>query len=407
MDLNVSPDVDAWICYIVVLLLGMLTGKMQITKRLGNLPGQWIMVNTWALFFAYTAVPVALFWLLDRTGAVHDTSFFAAVLIGVGYQQILTGGSGSIHAPGQASAFWKPFAAWADTIATRIADRVAVNSQKFDERLLSDISSSQQKFDELREVVMVHTSNPQQLDQDLRATDANLPIIGPAGVQRKKAELLYQNLKLSSPQQFDFLLYKSGITGPRQYFWYAREGRSKVVALSVALALAIAAIASIVELRNPLYRARYYTWRLTRQNSTPADRYRATTHLRVYLDRTPAVFDRLIGRLGIPDLPLTSADDILSLMLEEKDSAAQQKVDLRGKLAEALRTSNSDVRERIQQALIYLSEYEHLVVPTELKTWHSDPKNGAADIDFLIREWHAVGNSVNAAPGGANVKPAP
>jgi len=406
MDLNVSPDVDAWICYIVVLLLGMLTGKMQITKRLGNLPGQWIMVNTWALFFAYTAVPVALFWLLDRTGAVHDTSLFAAVLIGVGYQQILTGASGSIRAPGQVSAFWKPFAAWADAIASRIADRVAVNSQKFDERLLSRISASPEQFSELTAIVMVHTADPQPLDRQLRAIDTDLPIIGAAGVQRKKAELLYQTLKVSSPRQFDYLLYKNKITGPVEYFWYAKEWRSKVVALSVALVLVLAAFAAIAELRNPIYRAAYYNWRLTRSNSTAADRFRASTHLRVYLDQTTPPYDALIGRLRAPGLPVKTADDILSLLLEVKDSAARQKVDLRGKLADALRTDNSDVRERIQNVLIYLAEYDNLTVPPDLKAWHSNPKNSASDIDQVIRQWHSIEVRPQAAPAAANAKPA-
>ena len=46
-----------------------------------------------------------------------DTSFFAAVLIGVGYERIIAGGNETIQAPGQASRFWTPFLAYADSVA--------------------------------------------------------------------------------------------------------------------------------------------------------------------------------------------------------------------------------------------------------------------------------------------------
>jgi hypothetical protein len=400
MDMNVSPDLDAWICYLIVLLLGMWTGGAQISKRLRNLPGKWIMLNTWALFFAYTAVPVALFWLLDRTGATHDTSLFASVLIGVGYQQILTGASGTIRAPGEVSAFWKPFAAWADAIAARISDRVAVHSQKFDERLLSRISANPETLKELTAVVMVHCADPDKMNQDLNSLTAKQSVIGTVGVQRKQAELLYQSLKVYSPQQFDYLLYKNKITDHWDYFWFAREGRSKVVALAVVCLLAALALASARELRNPEYRALYYTWRIVKPNSTDSDRFRARTHLRTYLDKAPGAYGGLIGGLRTPNLQVKTADDILALILEMKGTATESGVDIRGKLAEAMRTDNSDVRERIQKVLLYMADRDHLDVPEPVKAWHSDPKNSSSDVDLLIREWRSVRPA--AAPGLAS-----
>jgi hypothetical protein len=388
--MSVSPDLDAWMCYLLVLLLGMWTGVIQVRKRLRNLEGKWVMVNTWALLFAYTAVPVALFWLLDRTGAIHDTSLFAAVLIGVGYQQILTGASGTIRAPGDVSAFWKPFATWSDAIALRITDRVALNSQRFDERLLSRISSNPAKFQDLLAVVLVHCPDPQKMDQDLKALEANEAVIGTAGVQRKKAELLYQAIKVYSPQQFEYLLFKNKITGLPQYLWYAKEWRSKVVTVVVGIVLASFAGTFAWELRNPQYRASYYIWRLVKQANTDNDRFRARTMLTVCLEQSPGAYGELIARLRNPNIPVKTADDILSLVLELKDSAAQHKVDLRDELADAMRTDNSDVRERIQKVLVYLSSRDGLSVPDELKAWHSDPKNSASDIDERVSEWHSV-----------------
>jgi hypothetical protein len=89
MGLDVSPDLDALVCYVVVLAAGALAALFQLYDKLGSFRGAWVMVETWALYAVYTIFPVALFWLLDRTNAIHDTSLFAALIIGVGYQQIL------------------------------------------------------------------------------------------------------------------------------------------------------------------------------------------------------------------------------------------------------------------------------------------------------------------------------
>ena len=43
--MNVSRDLEAFYCYGLVLLLGLAVAWSQISRRLGKLPGQWIMVN--------------------------------------------------------------------------------------------------------------------------------------------------------------------------------------------------------------------------------------------------------------------------------------------------------------------------------------------------------------------------
>ena len=169
MDMSVSPDLGAYCCYSLVLLIGLLVAWSQVSKRLGRLPGQWIMVNTWLLFFAYTFVPVLLFWFLDRTNAVHDTSLFAALLVGFGYQAILSGSLGSIRVWGDASKFWQPFGAWADSISDRIRKRIQVNGSQFDERLLATIRADADKFGALKEVTLTHAADPKALDASLKA----------------------------------------------------------------------------------------------------------------------------------------------------------------------------------------------------------------------------------------------
>ena len=389
MDMNVSPDLEAFCCYGVVLVLGLVAARAQIGKRLVNLPSRWIMVNTWLLFFAYTLVPVVLFWFLDRTNALHDTSLFAAVLVGVGYQQILTGKIGSIQAPGQVSSFWQPFGAWADNISDRIRDRVQVNSSRFDERLLKLIRMDKEKFASLKEVTLVHANIPGDVDKALQDIAAQKAILEDAGVIAKQSSLLYESLKKSSPQNFEYLLYKNGIIPPRWYWWYAKEWRSKTAGTVVAAVLATAGIAgAIYYLKDPGRHAGYYVWRMRKDNASDYDRFRAQRHLAKYLSTTPETYRLLAAALSAPNLPVKTADSILGLIIETQ-SPTSKSIDF-GLFGEALRAESFETRLHVQRTLLYIAGLHGVKVPDELKSWQPDPKDTQTDIDKVIKQWYQV-----------------
>jgi hypothetical protein len=390
MDMNVSPDLEAFCCYGLVLLLGLAVAWSQVSRRLGKLPGQWIMVNTWLLFFAYTFVPVLLFWFLDRTNAVHDTSLFAAVLVGFGYQQILTGSLGSIRASGDVSKFWQPFGVWADNISDRIRERIIANSSRFDERILSTIRTDDAKFASLKAVSLVHAADPAALNKSLEDIAATKSILADAGVRAKQAAFLYQSLQQGSPQQFEYLLYKNDVISKKWYLWYAMEWRSKTTAILVALVLLASAVGGVWGIGTPLNHARYYIWRLHKDNATDYDRFRARSKLLGYLITTPSAYSQLVHVLKVPSLPVKTAESILGLIVETRQSAAKSGVDLQALLVDALRTENSDIRNRIQKVLVYLAKDRGSAVPSDLETWQSDPKYSATDVDKIAGEWSRV-----------------
>ena len=84
MDLSVSPDLDARWCYLIVLLCGLISARSQLYKRFVDfkVSGAWLVPSTWLVFAIYLAIPIALFWLMDRMNALNDTSLFAALLVG-------------------------------------------------------------------------------------------------------------------------------------------------------------------------------------------------------------------------------------------------------------------------------------------------------------------------------------
>jgi hypothetical protein len=390
MDLSVSPDLEAFCCYGLVLLIGLAVAGGQISRRLAKLPGQWIMVNTWLLFFAYTFVPVVLFWFLDRTNSVHDTSLFAAVLVGFGYQQILTGSLGSIHAPGDVSKFWQPFGAWVDTISDRIRERIIVNNSQFDERLLSSIRTDDTKFAALKAVILTHSADPNAIDASLKAIAAKKDILEDAGVRAQQASFLYETLQQSSPQQFEYLLYKNDVIPRRWYLWYAKEWRSKTTALVVGAILLSSAVAGVWSIGTPYNHARYYIWRLHKDNASDYDRFRARTKLLGYVATTPLTYSQLTNLLKIPNLPVKTADTVLGLLVETRQTAAKNGVNLQALLVDAFRTDNSDIRARIHKVLVYLAKDRGATLPPELENWQSDPKNSATDIDKIAAQWSAI-----------------
>src|SRR6266481_2032705 len=375
MDMNVSPDLEAFCCYGLVLVLGLAVAWSQVSRRLGKLPGQWIMVNTWLLFFAYTMVPVILFWFLDRTNALHDTSLFAAVLVGFGYQHILTGSLGGIRAPTGASKFWQPFGVWADNISDRIRERIVANSSRFDERLLSTIRTDDAKFSALKAVTLVHAADPKLVDNSLKQIASDKDILDDPGVRAKQSSFLYETLKQSSPQQFQYLLHKNNVIPKKWYLWYGLEWRSKTLALLVATILVSSVAIAVWSIGTAQNHARYYVWRLHKENATDYDRFRARSKLLGYAATTPSVYPMLTHLLKVPSLPVKTAENVLGLLVETRQSAARNGVGLQALLVDALRTENSDIRMRIHKVLVYLAKDRGSVVPPELENWQSDPNS--------------------------------
>lgn len=389
MDLSVSPDLNALYCYAIVILLGLVTAGGQISTRLVNMPSKWIMVNTWLLFFAFLFLPVGLFWLLDRTGAIHDTSLFAAVLIGAGYQQILTGNLASIRPSGDISKFWQPFSAWADHVADRIRNRVARNDALFIEKLFADVTNSSAKQDSLKSLALAHSTNAPELEKALQAVQGQAGVLGDKGVLEKSIRVQYDDLTRSEPLTWQFLLHEHKVIKGWFYYWYEKEWRSKTAAIAVAIILIIGAAFGLNGLWTSQNLGRYYVWRLAKANATDVDHFRARQQLVKYLVQTDAPYRNLTNLLRFGGLPIKTAENILSLLVETRDSATAHKANLPFLLADSLRTDNPDIRARIEDVLKYFSDERKLQIG-DLRDWKPSAKDTSTDIDARVKEWEKV-----------------
>ena len=215
MDLSVSPDLDAFWCYGVVAVLGALVAIRQINQRLGEREGIWLFGRTWVLFTAYVVVPIALFWMLDRAGAINDTSLFGAVLVGVGYERIITGGNQSVRLTGDVSQFWTPFLAYADRIGARVAAQSDRRKARRVEQVVASVVKAPQRLEALQELARRFAPDTATFKQQLDEINASAATRGEDAALEEKTRFLY-GILFAVPDGHH-LMHEKGIISASMY----------------------------------------------------------------------------------------------------------------------------------------------------------------------------------------------
>ena len=217
MDQFTSPDLPAWVCYVLVLIVGMVGARSNVKTLLADQRGYWGIANTWALFWAYAVIPVVLFWFLDYTSALRDTSVFAALVVAFGYRQIFQGGVQGIVASGPTASLWKPFEIWANRISQTIAARNKSAQDLFDQKVKTHLASDPTRLAELLRVTCLYTKDWAKLGTELAALAAKpAPAAIPAAVfqqwkDREQVRILLDDLRASQPQHYGYFLHQEGL----------------------------------------------------------------------------------------------------------------------------------------------------------------------------------------------------
>ncbi len=275
-----SPDVPALYCYLIVIVVGAVVARANVNERLATYPDHWAFLSSWLLFLTYWAIPPLLFWFLDHTGAVQDTSLFAALIVAFGYRQLFAGGIQGISMPGQAAGLWKPFQAWVDKVADHIAGRQKRYIDRFAELLRRDVTRDPAELQKLEILALQRSINLAQLRQGI----ANAQAIPEPEVARSRLfDQLWPDLRTSAPDHYGFLLHKHGLVTLCRRWWYLERGRAKLIARSSLLGLALLIAGTwLWSSSDPrgttLWETGqrcYYQWRFLKPSSTERDRWRA------------------------------------------------------------------------------------------------------------------------------------
>ncbi|MBI4593089.1 MAG: hypothetical protein HY728_02645 [Candidatus Rokubacteria bacterium] len=267
----------------ILIVVGAVVARGNVNERLVSYPDHWAFLSAWLLFLAYWVIPPLLFWFLDHTGAVQDTSLFAALIVAFGYRQLFAGGIQGVNLPGQAASLWKPFQAWVDKVADRIAGRQKRYIDRFAELLRRDVTRDPGEIQKLELLALQRSTNLAQLRQAI-ATARAIP--EPEVAQSRLFDHLWPDLRTSAPDSYGFLLHKHGLVTRRRRWWYLDRGRAKLVAWGSLLALVLLAVgiwrwSSNDPRGTTLWETGqrcYYQWRFLKPNSSERDRWRARAY---------------------------------------------------------------------------------------------------------------------------------
>ena len=395
----ISPYLSSYYCYLVVLFFGLIAVYSLVSGLFEDYPGALGTVNFWLLLLAYTFIPVLLFWFLDRTNAIHDTSIFAAILIALGYRQVLGGDVAGIRVSGEIGKVWQPFEAWANWVSDRIRARVQLNTERFTDEVIKWVRQDAKKLESLKKLALLRSANPQKLQADFDALDTvdTRALWGVEGVSEKQIRYLYQALR-SIPDGVR-LMEKSGIISFLQYHWYAREWKSKSRALLLAVVVVVVVACFGSQFLTSGNWAHYYLWRLQKANTTASDQFRSKEEYTKLLKASPeAEFARIERLLRYQALPLDVADRLLAIAVENRGST---KSGIQNWLIGALLSDNPDVRARLQSALLYLADDKNVCVGESLRNWKPSKNDSSTQIDQRIKDWQAFwskGSSTGACP---------
>lgn len=396
-----SPDVPAYICYALVFLVGMTVARSSVDTLLDRYPDRWAFAGTWSLFAAYTILPIALFWFLDYTSIIHDTTLFAAIAVAVLYPQIFSGGVQGIVMPGQTAALWKPFEGWTKHVEDRISSRNKQYRDRFYEQVRSRIAADQALVDRLEALAQERTQNVAALVQDLvplrQAILQNAP-----GSRRRLVERLWRELREAEPENYGFLLRDRGFISAWTYWRWLEKGQSKLISALIAISFLLC-IVSAYRWWTP-YQDRgllaYYQWRFLKVEATDRDKYRSQKHLAQALQqalqekdpsKAKVIVAPLIDELTFRGISRRQIEDtrhfIFDVHSHDVDEATIPS------LIESLRTENADVRLGVQQLLLDLqnADYQQFKLDRDpfkpLLTWTPNERETPGEVEGFVQLW--------------------
>lgn len=393
-----SPDIPAFYCYAIVFVFGMMVARSTVIELLAAYPDRWAFVDTWLLFMAHVTLPVLLFWFLDYTGAIQDTSLFAALLVAVGYRQIFAGGVQGISMPGQTPALWRPFEAWVKKIADRIATRNKQYRDRFNEVVKSYLAADATRLANFEKLVSERTTDLNQL------TTALGPLRGPnppPGAELRIVDVLFRDLRSSEPENYGYLLKRRRLIAPHVYWWWFQKGPALLFSVGLGSVALVLLLVALWTTDDNARRTMYYQWRFLKPQASQLDRFRSREFLAGAVgnrpDLSPLVYP-LLRELRYDGISTDQADLILRLFIDQHTPKLNAVVI--PELTTNLRTTNADVRLRIHNALRTMAsaDYPLYPMPQVLDQWVPAKDDSPGEIDGFIRSWRSWWASTTPKP---------
>lgn len=389
-EMGISPDFPAFWCYGIVFLVGAWVAVQQISAQLADIPGIWSILRTYVLTLLYTCVPMGLFWLLDRGGALNDTSMFAAVFVGFGYKSIIAGKSDSIRAGSDLSGFWTPFQTYADSVVVKMRETIDRRRRSDEDSIIADIASTDAKYQKFKDYAQSHVPDQEGVRAVLASVQSEPASTGRHLDRETEIRRLY-GFMMPFPALVDHVGKQHRRLNKRQVAWrWLAQHAAKFVIAAIVLMLGGGIYAK--EYLRPVY----ILWRVGKANATAADQYRAREHiaelLRAKTDdaadvkRAKDMVESLGPLLRDPSLPMDRVDQILPILVRAGADGYWTR-DIACVMIAALAVENSDIRRRVNGSLIAMAAVRSTGVPEELKTGNGVEAISLSEREARIQKW--------------------
>lgn len=312
---------------------------------------------------------------------MHDTSLVGALVVSLGYRQILTGEMKGISASGPASRLWSPLETWANQVRDRIVTKSKLHSDRFNEKVRAHLADKLERVEALVELAYQTTNDRTQLNQDLAALAAEAK---PAELAddawartrtRRKVELCMHALRTASPEDYGFLLVQRKLINKWEHGWWLGNLRAGLTQFTVGLFLVALAGWTVWSFFQPQNLLRYHQWRFVKATATERDRFRTHDFIATRLAATTndaeiaVVLNPLARWLRYREVDRRLADELLHLFIDYHHPQ-RNRVTVPALIA-ALQTENSDVRLRIHETLKALQSLDYAATPidADLAKW--------------------------------------
>ena len=402
---DISPDIDARFCYLVVAICGALSAWKGIYERIGLGPRDRMYAwgagwRMWFVFTLYVAFPVVLYWFLDRLGTIRDTSFFSAVAVGLGYVVFLNR-KGSAEQTGGFRQVWERISDETKTFAAMAVSYYGRVQQDFRQRIVgilvsecSALGGSGAKFEAVKRLALQALEEPGMTD----AKNAFHAELGAAAADcQKRAEIVVEFALMSELRAGIFAGSKKVLGIGRFEMPYCGP-RLRCGTYFCLLFLTVCALGWTLWSRTG--EPEYLCWRLGKSSTTMADTDRAELGLERYLsdpEMTDQVRALLVARLRKSDLNAERASKAITLLLNARNGVHSPEFrKTTADLVLLLKGAPLEVRLRAHDALLLLAHEDRGTESAELNTleeWR--PNSGDTEIaeQRKWRSWQQWWNS--------------
>lgn len=347
--LEFSPDWDARACYLVVFVCALVSARVQVLGRLAVLKQKavyaWGQRSTWLVYTIYLLLPLGLFWILDRMGALQDTALFAALLVGFAYPAILAGGTTIKPAGGLGGIFdWLNKAM--DGVIAKTTSSVALEAQLFERVVVDHLEKNAPALKLVTDLALQYAASREEALKELAA----------AADPRAKAQIAFEYATDSAEglKPLTEILPQLGLKAASPY---ARAKNYRVAYACLATAACVAIAVPVFHPRGDLW---FRTWRIAKPGLSQTDLARTeralARHLRAGGARAEQARAALLLTLQQPGLDSKRADHILQLLVADRgDPSTAEFNRIALGLTQALRAGAVDIRLRVNHALLLLA----------------------------------------------------